>query len=263
MTSPAMTATVTALSFTPVKGTRLRTAERLTLGRGGAPENRRFYVTDESGRMLNSKVVGELQTVVSELRDGGRLALTFPGGRVVEGEVRDVELVQTSFFSEPREDYLVDGPFSAALSEHLGRTVRLIRAVAESGAVDRGPRGTVSLISRGSLEVLAAEAAVEFLDPRRFRMLIEIDGIEAHAEDGWVRRRVRAGEALLAFHGHVGRCLITSRDPDTGVVDVPTLDVLREYRGDVQSTEPLPFGVWGEVLEPGTVALGDAVALVD
>ncbi|HLJ03578.1 MAG TPA: MOSC N-terminal beta barrel domain-containing protein [Solirubrobacteraceae bacterium] len=258
-----MTASITALSFTPVKGTRLRTAERLTLGRGGAPENRRFYVIDDRGRMLNSKVLGELQTVVSELRDGGRLALRFPDGRVIEDEVRDVEIVQTSFFSEPREDFLVDGPFSAALSEHLGKSVRLIRAVAESGAVDRGPRGTVSLISRESLAVLASEAAVDFLDPRRFRMLIEIDGVAAHAEDAWVGRRVRAGAALLAFHGHVGRCLITSRDPETGVIDVPTLDVLREYRGDAESTEPLPFGVWGEVLEPGTVALGDPVTPVD
>lgn len=258
-----MTASITALSLTPVKGTRLRTAERLTLDRGGAPGNRRFYVIDERGRMLNSKVVGELQTVVSELRDGGRLALTFPDGRVIEDEVRDAQRVQTSFFSEPREDFLVDGPFSAALSEHLGRAVRLVRAVAESGAVDRGPRGTVSLISRESLSVLASEAAVDFLDPRRFRMLLEVDGIEAHAEDAWVGRQVRAGEALLAFHGHVGRCLITSRDPDSGVVDVPTLDVLKEYRGDVKSTEPLPFGVWGEVLEPGTVELGDAVTLVD
>jgi uncharacterized protein len=258
-----VSASITALSFTPVKGTRLRTAQRLRLDRGGALGNRRFYVIDDRGRMINSKVVGELQTVVSELREGGRLALTFPDGRVVEDDVRDVELVRVRFFSEEREDFVVDGPFGSALSEHLGRPVRLVRAIAESGAVDRGPRGTVSLISRASLEVLASAAAVDFVDPRRFRMLIEVDGIPAHAEDGWVGRRVRAGEALLTFHGHVGRCLITSRDPESGVVDLPTLDVLREYRGQTESTEPLPFGVWGEVLEPGEVAVGAPVALVD
>jgi uncharacterized protein YcbX len=258
-----MSATVTRLSFTPVKGTRIRLAERLELGRAGAAENRRFYVIDGRGRMLNSKVVGELQTVISELRDGGRLALTFPDGRVVEDDVRDVELISTRFFSAERSDYLVDGPFAAALSEHLGRPVRLMRAVAESGAVDRGPRGTVSLISRGSLETLASQAAADSVDARRFRMLIEIDGVAPHAEDGWVGREVRVGEALLRFHGHVGRCLITSRDPDSGIVDLRTLDVLRAYRGEIESTEPLPFGVWGEVLEPGTVAVGDAVVLLD
>jgi uncharacterized protein YcbX len=256
------TATVTALSFTPVKGTRIRPVQRLELGSAGAIDNRRFYVIDDRGRMLNAKVAGELQTVVSELRAGGRLALTFPDGRVVEDEVRDTELVKTRFYSDSREDFVVDGPFGDALSEHVGRPVRLVRAVAESGAVDRGPRGTVSLISRGSLAELASHAAVDFVDPRRFRMLIEIDGVPAHAEDRWVGSRVRVGEVLLAFHGHVGRCLITSRNPESGVVDLRTLDVLQAYRGEAQATEPLPFGVWGEVLEAGTVAVGDAVVPV-
>jgi hypothetical protein len=92
-------------------------------------------------------------------------------------------------------------------------------------------------------------------------MLIEIDGVEAHAEDAWVGHAVRIGEASVAFEGHVGRCLITSRDPDTGVVDLPTLDILRDYRRDLDTTEPLPFGVYGRVLEPGTVRVGDAVLL--
>ena len=46
---------------------------------------------------------------------------------------------------------------------------------------------------------------------------------------------------------------------ETGVLDLPTLDVVRGYRGEVESTEPLPFGVWGEVLEPGSVAPGGLV----
>lgn len=39
------------------------------------------------------------------------------------------------------------------------------------------------------------------------------------------------------------------------------LDLLRSYRGDLDTTEPLAFGVYGEVLEGGTVAVGDAVRL--
>ena len=51
----------------------------------------------------------------------------------------------------------------------------------EGGAVDRGRDrgGWVSLVSRGSLERLRAEAGVdEPVDGRRFRMLFEIDGVE-------------------------------------------------------------------------------------
>jgi uncharacterized protein YcbX len=90
-------------------------------------------------------------------------------------------------------------------------------------------------------------------------MLIEVDGIEPHAEDAWVGRQLRIGAALIAIEGHVGRCLVTSRDPETGVVDLPTLDVLRAYRSDAATTEPLPFGVYGAVLKPGVVRVGDEV----
>jgi MOSC domain-containing protein YiiM len=49
------------------------------------------------------------------------------------------------------------------------------------------------------------------------------------------------------------------------VVDVPTLDLLGSYRGSdaIESTEPLPFGVWGRVVEPGTVRVGDEVEALD
>ena len=92
-------------------------------------------------------------------------------------------------------------------------------------------------------------------------MLIEVDGVPAHAEDEWVGNEVRAGEALIRFEGHVGRCLITSRDPDSGEIDLPTLDLLRGYRGDADTTEPLSFGIHGRVLEPGAVRVGDPVAV--
>jgi uncharacterized protein YcbX len=90
-------------------------------------------------------------------------------------------------------------------------------------------------------------------------MLIEIDGVDAHVEDDWVGHTVTIGAAAVRFHGHVGRCMVTSRDPDTGEVDLPTLDILRGYRGAVNATEPLPFGIYGEVVSEGTVRIGDPV----
>src|SRR5207247_1560186 len=83
-------------------------------------------------------------------------------------------------------------------------------------------------------------AGEESIDARRFRMLVEIDGVEPHAEDEWVGRRVRVGSALVAMHGNVGRCLVTSRDPQSGTIDLPTLDLLGSYRGHVESTGPPP-----------------------
>jgi uncharacterized protein YcbX len=154
---------------------------------------------------------------------------------------------------------MVEGPWSEALTEACGQPLRLVEADGDGGGVDRGAAGAVSLISRASLARLASEGGRESVDPRRFRMLVEIDGVDAHAEDGWVGSLVRIGEALVGFDGHVGRCLITSRDPDTGEVDLPTLDILSSYRTGLGTTEPLPFGIWGRVVSPGTVRVGDEV----
>ncbi|HTX45592.1 MAG TPA: MOSC N-terminal beta barrel domain-containing protein [Solirubrobacteraceae bacterium] len=252
-----MSISVSTLSVTPIKGTRLRTVEAIELGPLGAAGDRRFYVIDERGRMVNGKVVVDLQTVVADWsEDTGELALAFPNGTRVAGIVDGGPEVATTFFSQPRDAIVPDGPWSQALSDHFGRPLRLVRT---DSAVDRGHDGGVSLVSSASVARFAEVADRDQVDARRFRMLIEIDGVDAHAEDGWVGRRVRVGESELAFHGHVGRCAITTRDPDTAERDIPTLDLLRAYRADLDTTEPLPFGIYGEVLRGGRIAIGDPV----
>ena len=252
---------VSGLALTPVKGTRLRAVQRVRLESGGAVGNRCFYVIDERDRMLNGKQLGELQTVRAEYSEP-RLSLTFPDGRVVSGAVELDAAIETRFFTRTRAARLVRGPWSQELSILAGQPLRLVRAGGDGGAVDRGARGAASLISRASMARLAEVAQVPEVDSRRFRMLIEVDGVDAHAEDAWVGRKLRVGGAVIAWRGHVGRCVVTSRDPESGEVDLPTLDILRGYRGELETTEPLPFGVYGEVLEPGEMSVGDAIRLV-
>jgi uncharacterized protein YcbX len=252
-----VSATVTALSVTPVKGLRIRQVDAIELGPRGAVGDRRFFVVDDQGRMVNGKVVVGLQTVIADWSEDTReLALTFPDGRSVEGLVDGGTPIATTFFSQPRQATLPDGPWSEALSEHFGRPLRLVRT---DSAVDRGYAGGVSLVSQASVSRLAEVAGCESVDARRFRMLIEIDGVDAHTEDRWVGRRVTVGESELLFNGHVGRCLITTRDPETAEADLPTLDLLRSYRSDLDLTEPLPFGIYGVVARGGRIAVGDPV----
>jgi MOSC domain-containing protein len=258
-----MAVTVSGLALTPVKATQLRTVDRLFLGLDGVRENRRFFLIDDRARMVNSKNLGVLEQVVADYVDEERrLRLTFPDGTVLDEPVRLGEEVETSFYSAPLPGRLVQGPWSQALSELAGKSLRLVEAPDRYGAVDRRDEaGVASLISRASLARLGQAGGQDGVDGRRFRMLIEIDGVAAHAEDEWVGRSVRIGEASVQFTGHVGRCLITSRHPESGAVDLPTLDILRSYRNDIEATEPLPFGVWGRVVEPGTVRVGDTVSI--
>jgi uncharacterized protein YcbX len=231
------------------------------LERGGVRENRRFYLVDERGAMVNGKQIGELSELCSEYRDADRtLTLTLPGGDEISGPVRVGGEIDARFFRMTLRAPVVLGPWSEAISTHVGRSLRLVEADPARKGVDRGDRGAVSLVSRGSLDRLASMAGNGTeIDPRRFRMLVEVDGVDPHGEDAWVRRRVRIGQALVGFNGHVGRCLVTNRNPDSGTIDLPTLDLLREYRDDEPSTEPLPFGIYGEVIEPGAVRVGDPV----
>jgi uncharacterized protein len=253
--------TITNLNIAPVKGTQLLRVPEITLDQFGVRENRRFFLINDQDEMVNSLRLGALQTAVFTYSDAERtLELELPDGRILEEPVELGAEISTSFYSHPVTARLVGGPWSDVLSELAGQPLRLVEAVDQS-AVDRGPDGAVSVISEASLARLAQEGDLEGLDSRRFRMLVEVDGLKAHAEDGWVGSSVRVGEALVSFRCHVGRCNITTRNPVTGEVDAPTLKLLGRYRQDVESTEPLPFGIYGQVIEPGTVRVGDAVTV--
>jgi uncharacterized protein YcbX len=254
-----MPITVTALAVTPVKGMRVRAVDALELGDRGALGNRVFYLIDERGRMVNGKDLKYLQTVVADYDPAAQaLTLVFADGTKASGEVAYDGTVTTSFFNHPREARAVRGPFNDALSGFFEQPLRL---VAGGSAVDRGRHGAISMMSRASLRHLATVAGRDGVDGRRFRMLIEVDGVEAHEEDGWLGRHVRIGSALVRPCGHVGRCVITTRDPETGAGDLDTLKLLATYRHKIGTTEPLAFGIYGEVLEGGAVRVGDAVTV--
>jgi uncharacterized protein YcbX len=254
------TAVITAISTTPVKGLRMHARDEVELGPLGVSDNRIFFLIDTKRTLVNGKRVGELTAVRADYDpDATELALTFPDGTTLSETVTPAKPVPTKFFSGTPLAAPVCPTLSAALSDFAGIALTVVRADPALTASDRGPGGVVSLLSRGSLEHLSG-LAEEDVDGRRFRMLFEVDGLEPHAEDAYVDRPVRIGDALVRFVGHVGRCRVTSMDPDTGQVTLPTLDLLR-YRKGLETTEPLAFGIYGEVLEPGRVRIGDRVTV--
>jgi hypothetical protein len=249
---------VVRISIAPVKSLGLVHPDEVVLEPGGVAGNRRFWLRDADGRLYAGKRDGSLLRIQPAWDEETRqLTLTFPDGEVVDGVVELGDEVESNMYAwHPLTSRRVEGPWEAAISEYVGRPLDFLWA--DAGAVDRTPRGgTVSLVSRASLERLREEVGVaDAIDGRRFRMLLEIDGVDAHEEDEWIGAEVRVGEATLELNGDIGRCVITSRDPDTGVPDLPTLATLASYRREGR-TEPLPFGVYGAVLVPGRVRVGD------
>jgi MOSC domain-containing protein len=254
---------VVRICIAPVKALHVVNPDEVELTHAGVAGDRRFWLVDADRRLVNGKGHPELMRVRPDWDEASRrLALEFPDGSIVAGEVEPGEPFAAELYGTSHPSRLVPGPWAEALSDFAGEPLTLLWS--EGGAQDRGNDrgGWASLISRGSLEQLRAEAgAADEVDGRRFRMLFEIEGVEAHEEDTWLGNRVAIGDAVIVPLGDVGRCVVTTRDPDTGVSDFDTLKLLAGYRRE-GVTEPLPFGVYGDVAVAGRVRVGDAVRLV-
>jgi uncharacterized protein YcbX len=256
-----MSARVAWISRTPVKAFALEHVQEVELREGGVVGDRRFYLIGETRRLINNKDFPAFQLIGAAYEDEREtLTFTLAGGREVTGTVERGEEVETIFHKRPRSARLVRGPWNDALSELAGERLRLVEPSAP--APDRGRNGAATLLATASLGALGAVLGVDAVDGRRFRMNFGVDGLEAHEEDTWLGQRVRVGDAVVIPHGNVGRCVITTQNPDTAISDLDTLKGLAAYRRDVETTEPLPFGVHAAVVEAGRVRAGDPVQLL-
>ena len=259
---------VARLSIAPVRGLGLLHPDTIELTDMGVVNDRRFYLVDDQGRLVDRLRAAQLCRIFSESdADATWLRLTFPDGRVVEGDVQLDSPVRTDIYNREAIGHVISGPWAAALEPFVGRPVLLVRCDKPGGTRIRPGeaqvRNQVSIVSDGSLAELARQLGVERVDGRRFRMLIELEGAGAHEEDGWIGGEVAIGSAVVSITKPDARCAITTQDPDTGERDLDTLRTILRYRG-FRAEDPehkIDFGVLGEVAVPGRVAVGDAVTV--
>ena len=242
---------VTRLNVTPVKSLRLHHPDELALAADGAREDRRFLLVDDGNRLYNGKRDTTLVRSSAAWDPATRiLEVTLPDGSVVAAEAARGSETLVEVYGRAVRGSIVAGPWADAFSDLAGRTLTLVERDDGAWATDSRP---TTLVSRGSLALIDG-------DGRRFRMLIEVDGLEALAEEAWRNRRIRVGETTLLVEGPTPRCAVPSASPDTGVRDRDVLRELIETRGRIDGEACL--GVYAQVLEPGVVRVGDAVELV-
>ena len=246
---------VARISITPVKGFRLLHPEQVELGPKGVAENRRFFLVGDDGQRLRSSLTAWPTTVRAEYdAEGEQLRMEFPDGTRVAGDATQLGApVHSTAGTLDVTGRVVEGPWEAPLSELAGHPVRLVRA----DRVGSGLNEPVTLVSDGSLARLSDQAGRD-VDSRRFRMLLELSGCEPHEEDGWEGKLFAVGEAVVRVGGPVERCAVTTRDPDTGAVDLDTLRLIKNYRGQRAGDGAILFGVYGRVERPGSVRVGDS-----
>ena len=249
-----MPVTVSQLAIAPVKGMRLQRSPEIRLGRHGVTSDRAFLVVDDDGKLLlTARNPGLLRVEPSWEPARNLLVLRFPDGRIVQDEPEPGTAAVTRMY-DGREipGRVISGPLSAALSGYLGRAVHLFKRAADHLGHDDRP---VTLMSEASLHALAAQFSGTAPDPRRFRMTITVTGADPWAEHGWSGRHVTIADTALRVLAPVPRCVVTTRNPESGATDARVLHALARLRGKNDIT----FGVWCEIIRPGRIQVGDPV----
>jgi uncharacterized protein YcbX len=260
--------------MTPVKGTTLHSMDEAVVTEHGIPDDRRFFVIDERDRLTNGRRHGPLVMVQSRFDPRSSvLTLVFPDGTTVAGTAAPTgQPVSVHFFDHYVAGHEVPGPWQAALSEFCGRPVRLIQADVAGHGLDLHP---LTLLGSSSIEWLRGRAAAGVLDRRRFRTSLEIAGTSPFNEDTWIGHPVTIGDVVAEVIGKVPRCRVTRQDPETGRPDVDTLRMLVDSYRDraiaaggtppaampAGGEEHISFAVYGRVLRPGRVRVGDPVVV--
>jgi MOSC domain-containing protein len=208
----------------------------------------RYPVKSLRGERLKAVDIGENGL------EGDRLVhVRQQSGRVVTSRFRPRLLGLQGSLDEDGEPTIDGLPWSSAAARELvraaaGPSVDLVRTT----GVDHGQRHDVLPLTVVS-ESLVQEVGV---DRRRFRPNIVIAGAEGLEETGWPGYGLRAGNVLIGVRNRRARCVMTTFDPDSLEQDPAVLHrIVRSFGGLVA------LDCW--VAEPGRVAEGDAVELVE
>ncbi len=245
--------TIKAIHVAPVKSLGLAYPDHVHVGAKGIEEDRRFFLLNGQGILLTQRHIGRLVQVKAEYRiEPEWLSLAFPHGDVTEGAVELGAPVTARIFGRTVAGRRLQGVWNDKLSEFCEEPVCLVKSDESGQCYDEYP---ISLLSQASVEALEQQAGA--LDSRRFRPNFLIGGSTAHQEDTWLGGEVALGRELrLQVVARDPRCVITTHDPDTGETDIDTLGLITNYR---PGNGVAYFGVYGTVVHPGIVSVGDTV----
>ena len=194
------------LTVYPVKGLDAHDVDRSRIRLGGTlAHDREFALLDADSEVCNGKQIAHVHEVDAAYDpEGPLLALTAP----------DRHSERFALMTERGRERAGEW-----FSDAFGMDVRLDRD-SETGHVDRRSMGP-SVISTATLEAVASwfdDVTVESAR-RRLRANIEVGGVPAFWEDRFVGESApafRAGDVRIEGVTSCGRCVVPSRDPETG-----------------------------------------------
>jgi uncharacterized protein YcbX len=264
---------IIGLFYYPVKslpGTSLVQANVDGLGLAG---DRRWMVVDETGMFLTFRdhpVMASIVVTVNE--EGIILSHAVFGSIQVRTPERRAPEASVTVWKDTVNALVADDAAHVFLSRIFQKSVRLVylsdpkarRVDQDFGRSDDhtsfADAFSVLLTTTASLDALNHQLASP-VEMRRFRPNIVVEATIPWAEDTW--RLVRTGNVQLRVVKSCARCVMTTRDPDTGIQTDPQeplrslAKIHRSPRGKISFGQNLmPDGA-------GALHVGDAIEVLE
>lgn len=266
---------VSGLRIYPIKSIAGNFVESATVEARGLVGDRRWMLVDDEGRFITQREHGALALISAQpagqgvdcwmVGAPGQPALPLTPAQAT------ADTVLVRIWSDTVTARLAESGINEWFSRYLGFSVRAVYMDAQicrpvepeyaqaDDTVSFADGYPLLLTNTASLAELNGRLSRQ-IDMRRFRPNVLISGAEAFAEDHW--RRIVIGDIEFDVAKACSRCVLTTRDPDTGELD-PNRDPLRT----LSSYRRAPGGVmFGQNLIPrgvGMLSVGMPIRVLD
>lgn len=270
-----MTITVSALHIYPVKSLGGITLAQCEATSRGFKFDRRYMLVDKHHAFVTQRQFPSLAGVWTELL-GNEIELSAPDHAPLRFPVESPSLPtrNVKVWLSLAQAHSVSAEADAWLSDYLGAEVRLVYmpdTTERRSSPKYAKNQEIVSFADGYAFLLTNEASLFDLNTRieqsggrgvpmnRFRANIVVKGADAWAEDAWLNRTIRIGDATFQAVKPCRRCQVTTTDQTTGAItSSEPLRTLASFRNTPKG--PL-FGMNLVPVTLGTVQPGDTVLI--
>jgi uncharacterized protein len=265
-------ATVSALTYYPIKGCAGVSVSSMDITSAGPAHDRTFMVVRaEDGLFSSQRRTPALAVVRPALEpDGTKLTLSASGrDDLVVDVLPDGPRRTVDVHGRWQGDAVDQGDDAAAwVSDLVGEALRLVRVPPDHDRMVDERHGPVTftdstalhLVSQASLDDLNArivDAGAEPVPMARFRPNVVVAGVAPYAEDDV--RTIEAGGLRMSWVKPDVRCKVTIVDQETGERAGPEpLRTLATFRREPEGG--VSFGIKLRVASPGPLTVGDELS---
>lgn len=259
---------LTDIFLYPIKSTQAYGVAQAFVQPQGLNFDREFMLTEPNGKFITARKDGELYLFSAfpipfglyvQHQDGSQLIAKYQDFQ----QEQDCEIWGTEFASFVAPDFI-----NQWFSEKIGREVQLRWTGLETQRrINRFPESAVSfadgypllLTTQASLQELQKHCPVS-VKMAQFRTNLVVDGETAFDEQQW--EKIQIGDVAFFNAKPCTRCILTSRDPNTHLLD-KTMEPFRTLKkiNVSEKGDPL-FGINLIPLNSGVIKIGDQVEIL-